>query len=82
MKRRLPRNLSPAAQRARVLQELDQVIQGDTQENNLIEEQLRQCPEAFEVGKMVEKLCDSLKYDRQGGARLLPPAGVVIPPIV
>jgi hypothetical protein len=82
MKRHLPRNLPPATRRARVHQELDLVIRGDTRENNLIEEQLRQCPEAFEVGKVVEKLCESLKYDRQGAARVLPPAGVIMPPIV
>ena len=82
MKRRLARNLRSAAQRARVLRELDLVIQGQTHGSNLIEEQLRQFPEAFEAGKIVEKLCDSLKYDRQCGARLLPPAGLIIPPIV
>jgi hypothetical protein len=57
-------------------------MHGDAKANNLIEEQLRQCPEAFEVGKIVEKLCDSLKHDGHGGDRLLPPAGVVMPPIV
>jgi hypothetical protein len=82
MKRRLPRNLALAAQRARVLRELDLVMQGDAKANNPIEEQLRQCPKALEVGKIVEKLCDALKYDRHGGSRLLPPPGVIMPPIV
>ena len=47
-----------------------------------IMEQLRQCPEAFKAGEMVGKMFDSLKYDRddaEGGDRLLPPAGLVIP---
>jgi hypothetical protein len=82
MKRRLPRNRLPAARRARVLRELDLVSRGDVQAANLIEEQLRQCPEAFEVGKIVEKFCDSLRYEGHGGAHLLPPAGVIMPPIV
>ncbi|MDB4873067.1 MAG: hypothetical protein JWL97_4071, partial [Gemmatimonadales bacterium] len=49
MKRRLPRNQLAAVQHARVVRELDLVMQGDAKANNLIEEQLRQCPEAFEV---------------------------------
>jgi hypothetical protein len=82
MKRLLPKNLSPEDRLTTVFRELDQVTQGDARGNNLIEEQLRQCPEAFEAGKTVEKLCDSLKYGGRGGARLFPPAGVTTPPIV
>jgi len=82
MNARLPKNLSPEERHSRVLRELDSVLKGDVSRDNLIEEQLRQCPEAFEAGKIVEKLCDSLKYDRQCGARLLPRAGLIIPPIV
>jgi hypothetical protein len=82
MKRRLPRNQSVAVQHARVVRELDLVMQGDAKANNFIEEQLRQCPEAFEVGKIVEMLFDNLKNEHPGGVRLLPPAGVIMPPIV
>ena len=82
MKRRSRRTHSRAEQHARVLRELDLVVQNDVQGNNPIEEQLRQCPKAFEVGKIVEQLCESLKYDRDGSPRMLPPAGVIIPPIV
>jgi hypothetical protein len=47
-----------------------------------IVEQLQQCPEAFKAGELVGKMFDTLKYDRddsEGGNRLLPPAGVVLP---
>jgi hypothetical protein len=82
MKRHFPKNLSPEDRLTAVFRELDQVMRGDARGNNLIEEQLRQCPEAFEAGKTIEKLCDSLKYDGRGGTRIFPPAGVTIPPIV
>ena len=48
-------------------------------------EQLKQCPEAFKVGEILGKAFDSLKYAQDGGGlgdRYLPPAGVVIPPLV
>lgn len=82
MKRRLSRNCTDAKQQARVLNELDLVVQGDVQSNNPIEEQLRQCPEAFAVGKIVEKLCDSLKHGHERSVRVQPLPGVIIPPIV
>jgi hypothetical protein len=82
MKARLPKNLSPEERHSRVLRELDSVLKGDVSPDNLIEEQLRQCPDVFEVGKIVEKLCESLKSDRQAAGRLLPPPGTVMPPIV
>lgn len=47
-----------------------------------IVEQLQRCPEAFKAGEVVGKMFDTIKYDRhnfEGGDRLLPPAGVVIP---
>lgn len=45
-------------------------------------EQLQQCPEAFKVGEMVGKMFDAVKYDHddaEGGDRLLPPPGLIIP---
>jgi hypothetical protein len=48
-------------------------------------EQLKQCPEAFKVGEILGKAFDSLKYAQDGGEvgdRYLPPAGVIIPPLV
>ncbi len=53
--------------------------------NDPIMEQLKQCPEAFKVGETLGKAFDSLKYAQDGGEigdRYLPPAGVVIPPLV
>jgi len=53
--------------------------------NDPIMEQLKQCPEAFTVGEILGKAFDSLKYAQDGseiGDRYLPPAGVLIPPLV
>jgi len=47
-------------------------------------EQLQRCPEAFKAGEMVGKMFDTVKYDHdgtEGGDRLLPPAGLIIPPV-
>jgi hypothetical protein len=82
VKARLPKNLFPEERHNRVLRELDSVLKGDVSRDNFIEERLRQCPEAFDVGKIVEKMCESLKHEGQAAGRLLPPPGVVMPPIV
>ena len=53
--------------------------------NDPIVEQLKQCPEAFKVGEILGKAFESLKYAQDGGElgdRYLPPASVVIPPLV
>src|SRR5579862_350535 len=50
-----------------------------------VREQLKQCPEAFKVGEILSKAFDSLKYtqnESEIGDRYLPPASVVIPPLV
>ena len=59
-------------QQASVFRALDRVIREGGQASNPIEEQLRVCPEAFKVGELVGKICDSLKYDRESGERVLP----------
>jgi hypothetical protein len=69
-------------QQTSVFRALDRVIRDDGQARNSIEEQLRLCPEAFKVGELVGKVCDSLKYDRESGERVLPPAGLVMPPFI
>jgi len=69
----------------RVLRALEDATRGRTNANDPIVEQLRQCPEAFKVGEILGKAFDSLKYAQDGGEigeRYLPPAGVVIPPLV
>jgi hypothetical protein len=66
---------------ARVLQELELVRKGRGRTSSQIEEQLRQCPEAFKVGEIIGKVCERVKYDRQSTSRLLPPAGTIVPPI-
>ena len=69
----------------RVLRALEEATHGRVNTSDPIMEQLRQCPEAFKVGEILGKAFDSLKYAQDGGElgdRYLPPAGVVIPPLV
>jgi hypothetical protein len=69
----------------RVLRALEKATHGRVNANDPIMEQLKQCPEAFKVGEILGKAFDSLKYAQDGsevGDRYLPPAGVVIPPLV
>jgi hypothetical protein len=85
------RNRATAARRTnaedakRVLIALEEATHGRANTNDPIMEQLKQCPEAFQVGEILGKAFDSLKYAQDGGDlgdRYLPPAGVVIPPLV
>ncbi|MFZ0859038.1 MAG: hypothetical protein WCA27_07780 [Candidatus Sulfotelmatobacter sp.] len=69
----------------RVLRALEEARHGCVNTNDPIVEQLKQCPEAFKVGEILGKAFDSLKYAQDGselGDRYLPPAGVIIPPLV
>lgn len=68
----------------RVMRELDALVADSHSQKDPIEEQLRQCPEAFKAGELVGKLFDRLKYDGNGPGelRFLPPAGALIPPLV
>jgi hypothetical protein len=85
------RNLAAAACRTitedakRVLRALEEATHGRVNTSDPMMEQLRQCPEAFKFGEILGKAFDSLKYAQDGGElgdRYLPPAGVVIPPLV
>ena len=85
------RNLAAAACRTisedakGVLRALEEATHGRVNASDPIMEQLRQCPEAFKVGEILGKVFDSLKYAQDGGEvgdRYLPPAGVLIPPLV
>ena len=54
-------------------------------ERNPIEEQLKQCPEAFKAGELIEKMFNTGKFVHEAAVedeKLLPPAGVAIPPLV
>jgi hypothetical protein len=69
----------------RVLRALEEAVHGRVNMNDPIVEQLKQCPEAFKVGEILGKAFESLKYAQDGGElgdRYLPPASVVIPPLV
>jgi hypothetical protein len=68
-----------------VTRALDLVIGDSRFQTNPIEEQLKQCPEAFKAGKLLERALNSLKYGHDEVSqdeRWLPPAGAVAPPIV
>jgi hypothetical protein len=88
MKRREPDTSSRQAidkGAKRVVRALEEATHGRVNTNDPILEQLKQCPEAFKVGEILGKGFDSLKYAQDGGEigdRYLPPAGVVIPPLV
>lgn len=66
------------------MRELDALIAGSSARKDPIEEQLRQCPEAFKAGELIGKLFDRVKYadDESSSEHLLPAAGVVVPPLV
>jgi hypothetical protein len=68
-----------------VLRALKDARHGRVNAHDPIMEQLRQCPEAFKAGEILGKAFDALKYAPDGGEigdRYLPPAGVVLPPLV
>ena len=69
----------------RVLRALEEATHNHVNTNDPIMERLKQCPEAFKVGEILGKAFDSLKCAQDGGElgdRYLPPAGVIIPPLV
>lgn len=59
--------------------ELQALIDGANSEIDPLLEQLRQCPELFQVGEAVERLC---AQQGQESDRTLPPPGVVMSPFV
>jgi hypothetical protein len=68
----------------RIMRELDALLADSEIQKDPIEEQLRQCPEAFKAGELLGRLFDRIKHDgnEPGEARSLPPAGALIPPLV
>jgi hypothetical protein len=68
----------------RVMKALNLVARGAMRQEDPIQEQLRKCPEAFQAGELIGKMCDRLKYSQAevGDERYLPPAGAVMPPLV
>jgi hypothetical protein len=82
VRRRCRVTLGKYEKQTSVFRALDRVVRDDGQASSPIEEQLRICPEAFKVGELVGKVCDSLKYDRESGERVLPPDGLVMPPFI
>lgn len=80
-RRRVARRTSGNNRFARVMLALESVSSAPSFTDPIVE-QLQQCPEALKAGEMVGKMFDTLKYDRddsEGGDRLLPPAGLVMP---
>ena len=84
MARRMAGCLFGCTRNERVIRELDALLAGSKRQEDPIQEQLRQCPEAFKAGELMGKLFDGLRYDgnNHGEARSLPPAGAIIPPLV
>ena len=69
----------------RVMSELERVSRDNVPQQDHIVEQLKQCPEAFQVGEMVAKILDAKKHNPDQtthGDGCLPPAGTVVPPLV
>lgn len=82
--KRMARCLFPCTRSERVMRELDALLAGSESQKDPIEEQLRQCPEAFKAGELVGKLFDRLRYEDNTAeaGHFLPPAGTIIPPLV
>lgn len=78
--------LPDSAEIERVMCELGALMRGSSPTRYPIEEQLKQCPDAFKVGELVEKMFDTTHgtHEERGldQVGLLPPAGAVIPPLV
>jgi len=75
----------PDRKAVRVMRDLDLLMTGSRSHEHNIEEQLKQCPEAFKAGELLERALSSLKYSQDEVSQdepWLPPAGAVIPPIV
>jgi len=69
----------------RLTRELDLLIQDSATQRNPIEEQLQQCPEAFQAGELIERMFNAARFGDDEAAeqeKLLPPAGAVMPPLV
>jgi hypothetical protein len=82
--RKVDRQMARYTKAERIMGELELVAQSRVRWLDPIQEQLRQCPEAFHAGELIGQMCDRLKYshDEVGDERCLPPAGAVIPPLV
>ena len=67
----------------RLARELQLLIQEADSHIDPLMEQLRQCPEAFEAGYLMEQMFGLLRNASQEGAgRILPPIGAVMSPFV
>src|SRR5262245_16285070 len=68
----------------RVARQLDVLIRENAaRQENAIEEQIRQCPDALKVGELMEKLFQEIKHGFEGDVeqdRCLPPPESIIPP--
>jgi hypothetical protein len=75
--------LAAANEMKRLSSHLDALITGSGRSRSQIQEQLRQCPEAFKAGEAIEKLFNTGRFDGEEQAdceRFLPPPGTTIPP--
>lgn len=75
--------LGAANEMKRLSSQLDAIIIGSGCSRSQMQEQLRQCPEAFKAGEAIEKLFNTGRFDPEERAdceRFLPPPGTTIPP--
>ncbi len=71
------------SRKERLARELDLLIEEADSPVDPVVEQLKQCPEAFNAGKAVERLFHLLQSaPAEGTGRILPPPGSVISPFV
>ena len=85
MARRVAGRLLDCEPMERLTRELDLLMHDSPTERNPIEEQLQQCPEAFQAGELIERMFNAAKFgDDEAGEqeKLLPPAGAVVPLLV
>lgn len=67
----------------RLTRQLDLLIRGADSRIDPLVELLRQCPEAFTVGKALERMFQQLHArSSENNGRVLPPHGTVISPFV
>jgi len=69
----------------RITRELDFLMHDSATQRNPIEEQLQQCPEAFQAGELIERMFNAARFGDDEATeqeKLLPPAGAVMPPLV
>ena len=83
--RRVSGCLVPCDRMEQIARELDVMLRDTPDEQIRIEEQLKQCPEAFKAGELMERMFNAVRFGHDAPTeheKLLPPPGAVMPPLV